>query len=215
MIIHRLGEEIDTLNMDNNHLYTYILCEHMLYKVEVNFDLEEIKNFLNRLKIFSEEKEDLVNHIEYDRMKKCPIEKAPYDKILGCEFKQSDIIESKSLLKNPTLKKVYLNWLEYPNIYHDIKKLIEFKCKKDIGLEKSIDLSYYLNELKKYDIADEFLDILKLEISLSIPKDKIENLINYYNNGFVNINKQIENIQKYIEYGARNNNLIKVIDKKR
>ena len=46
MIIHKKGIEIDTEDKNNNHLYTYVLNNNLVYKVEVNFDLKEMESLL-------------------------------------------------------------------------------------------------------------------------------------------------------------------------
>lgn len=211
MIVRRLGQTIDTEDMSNNHLYTYISTEYTLNKVEVNFELKDIKNFLTEIIKFSTEKRERVSNIEYDFLRKWPVEKKPYDKILEFFPERNSIMEPETLLTKPIIKDAYLTWLEYPSIHDEIKKLVDFKCSENIGLEKSIDLTYYLDELDKYGIKDDFLSIINLSIVDTIDKEKLSELNKFRDNGFINLNKQIENANTYLEYGSRNASLIKKI----
>lgn len=211
MIIHRLGEEIDTENMNNNHLYTYIISGNLIHKIEVNFKLAEIKNFLNIVKNSGEIKESMVENIEYDLLTKKPIIKSPYDEIIDILCNPTDFLESTSLLGPNLIKKAYLKWIEYPLIYHELNKLIAFKIQENINKEKDIDLNYYLEQLEQLDLKEEFLNILDFKILNSIEITKLKELEKYINNGFINMNKQIENAKKYINYGIKNKELIKKI----
>jgi hypothetical protein len=209
MIVYKYGKMIDTYNMNNNHLYTYVADNNMLYKVEVNFEMYDILDFLKEIKEFSEEKEGYIDKIKYDVFKKKPIEEKPYDQIIDFLCKPEDKEKASRLLENIYMNNVYLRWVEYPSIYHDINDLVKFKTQEKIGQEKSIDLNYYISKLEQYDLKEKFLDILKFNIKESIEKNKLEQLLQYSDNGFVDLDKAIENSLKYLEYGQNNNKLIK------
>lgn len=209
MIVHKFGIEIDTENMDNNHLYTYVLSGNLIHKVEVNFELSKIQNFLKLVQEFGEIKEQFVENIEYELLTKRPIEKSPYDEIKEFLCDPKDFLESESLLGPNIIKKAYLKWIEYPSIYHELNKLVEFKTQKDINKEKDIDLNYYLGKLDELDLKEELLKILDLKIVNSIETKKLEELDKYNDNGFINMNKQVEIANKYLYYGVKNKELIK------
>ncbi|MBP3461217.1 MAG: hypothetical protein J6K21_02255 [Bacilli bacterium] len=209
MIIFKEGKMIDTCNMNNNHLYTYVSDNTIIYKVEVNFELYNINDFMKELKEFSEEKEGYVDKVKYDVFLKKPIEEKPYDEIKEFLCKPEDKENTANLLENVYIHNVYLKWNEYPSVYHELKELIDFKTQPRVGKEKSIDLNHYLEKLEKYDLKQEFLQILKFDIRETIEKNKLEGLLCYDNNGFVDISKAIENAQKYLEYGQKNAVLIK------
>lgn len=209
MIVHKYGVEINTENMDNNHLYTYALSGNLIHKIDVNFELEKIKEFLELVKDNGEEKDSLVENIEYELLSKRPIEKRPFDEIKEFLCDPKDFLESESLLGPNIIKKAYIKWIEYPSIYHDLNKLVEFKTQKDINKEKDIDLSYYLEKLDEIGLKEEFLNILDLKILKSIEKSKLEDLEKYINNGFISMNKQVEIANRYLEYGIKNKELVK------
>lgn len=209
MIVHKYGTEINTENMDNNHLYTYALSGNLIHKVDVNFELEKIKEFLELVKDNGEEKESLVENIEYELLSKRPIEKRPFDEIKEFLCDPKDFLESESLLGANIIKKAYIKWVEYPEIYHELNKLVEFKTQKDINKEKDIDLNYYLEKLDEIGLKEEFLNILDLKIVNSIEKNKLEELDKYINNGFISMNKQVEIANRYLDYGIKNKELIK------
>lgn len=209
MIVHRLGVEIDTENMNNNHLYTYVLSDDMIYKVEINFKLEEIENFLEIVKESGIIKEEMVENIEYNILTKKPIEESPYDEIKEFLCNPTDFLKSETLLGKNIIKKAYLKWLEYPSIYHELNSLVKFKKQPDIDRTKDIDLNYYLEELEKINLREEFIDILKFNVVSSIEKNKLEELQQYQENGFINMNKQIEIANRYLDYGRKNYELIK------
>ena len=209
MIVHKYGTEINTENMDNNHLYTYALSGNLIHKIDVNFELEKIKEFLELVKDNGEEKDSLVENIEYELLSKRPIEKRPFDEIKEFLCDPKDFLESESLLGPNIIKKAYIKWVEYPSIYHDLNKLVEFKTQKDINKEKDIDLSYYLEKLDEIGLKEEFLNILDLKILKSIEKSKLEDLEKYINNGFISMNKQVEIANKYLDYGIKNKELVK------
>jgi len=209
MITHKFGIEIDTDNMNNNHLYTYVLSGNLIHKVEINFELEKIKNFLESVKELGEIKESFLENIEYELLTKRPIEKSPYDEIKEFLCDPKDFLESESLLGPNIIKKAYLKWIEYPSIYHDLNKLVDFKIQKDIDREKDIDLNYYLEKLDELDLKKDFLNILDLNILNSIEKSKLEGLEKYLNNGFISMNKQVEIANRYLDYGIKNKELIK------
>ena len=209
MIVHKYGTKIDTENMDNNHLYTYALSGNLIHKIDVNFELEKIKEFLELVKDNGEEKDSLVENIEYELLSKRPIEKRPFDEIKEFLCDPKDFLESESLLGPNIIKKAYIKWVEYPSIYHDLNKLVEFKTQKDINKEKDIDLSYYLEKLDEFGLKKEFLNILDLKILKSIEKSKLEDLEKYINNGFISMNKQVEIANKYLDYGIKNKELVK------
>lgn len=209
MIVHRLGVEIDTENMNNNHLYTYVLSDDMIYKVEINFKLEEIENFLEIVKESGIIKEAMVENIEYNILTKKPIEESPYDDIKEFLCNPTDFLKSETLLGKNVIKKAYMKWLEYPKIYHELNNLIKFKKQNDINKIKDIDLNYYLEELEKINLREEFIDILDFNVVSSIEKNKLEELQQYQENGFINMNKQIEIANRYLDYGRKNYELIK------
>lgn len=209
MIVHRLGIEIDTENMNNNHLYTYVLSGNLIHKVEVNFKLEEIISFLEIIKESSILQEGFVENIEYNLLTKTPIQNSPYDEIKEFICNSTDFLKSETLLGKNIIKKAYLKWMEYPSIYHELNRLIKFKTQPDIDRTKDIDLNYYLEELEKLGLKEELLDILEFSIVASIEKNKLEELQQYQENGFISMNKQIEIANKYLEYGRKNYELIK------
>lgn len=211
MIVRRYGKVIDTENMNNNHIYTYALDNNILYKIEINFKLEDINEFLKIILTFSSEKEGYLTDIPYNRTLKKPINKRPYDEIIDCLYDLNDILEKKTLLDNDIMKRVYMKWLEYPDVYFKIKELVEFKTTADIGLEKSIDLTNIIEELEKYNLVQKFYDNILFKIIGKIEKENIDTLNSYKNNEIININKQIENINKYLDYGIKNKKLIKII----
>lgn len=208
MIVRKLGVEIDTENMNNNHLYTYSVSDNLIHKIEVNFKLEDFKNYLEIIKESSILKEGFVENIEYDLLTKKPITNE-YDEIKEFLCSQDDFLESKTLLGKNIIKKAYLKWLEYPRIYHELKKILDFKIQPDINKTKDIDLNYYLEELEQLGLKEELLDILEFNIVTSIEKNKLEELNQYQENGFISMNKQIEIANKYLEYGRKNYELIK------
>ncbi|MBE6160556.1 MAG: hypothetical protein E7157_05900 [Lactobacillales bacterium] len=209
MIVHKFGVVIDTENMDNNHLYTYCISGDMIHKVEVNFTLEEINEFLEIVKNSGTTKEELVENIEYELLTKRPIEKRPYDEILEFLCDPKDFLQSPTLLGPNTIKKAYLKWLEYPSIYHEIKSLVDFKTQSNIDKTKDIDLNHYLEELEKINLSKEFMDILNLKIINTMEKCNLENLNKYVGNGFINIDKQVEIANRCLEYGIKNKDLVK------
>lgn len=211
MIVHKFGVKIDTNNMNNNHLYTYVLSDNLIHKIEVNFKLEEIKKILEIIKDSSILKEGFVENIEYDLLTKNPILNGKYDEIKEFFCNPTDFIKSETLLGKNIIKKAYLKWLEYPSIYHELNDLIKFKIQPDIDKTKDIDLNYYLEELEKFGLKEELLDILEFSIVASIEKNKLEELQQYQENGFISMNKQIESANKYLEYGRKNYELIKKI----
>ena len=209
MVVHKYGVEIDTENMNNNHLYTYALSGNLIHKIDVNFELKKIKEFLELVKDNGEEKDSLVENIEYELLSKRPIEKRPFDEIKEFLCDPKDFLESESLLGANIIKKAYIKWIEYPSIYHELNKLVEFKTQKDINKEKDIDLSYYLEKLDEFGLKEEFLNILDLKILKSIEKSKLEDLEKYIHNGFISMNKQVEIANRYLEYGIKNKELVK------
>lgn len=211
MIVYKDGRMIDTCNMSNNHLYTYIISDELLYKVEVNFELYYIEKFLKRIKEFSEEKEGNVEEIEFNPFLKTPIAKHPYDEIIQFMCDPNEDVIKKDLLENKKVKGIYLHWREYPDVYYDIKKIIDFKLQPRIGQEKHIDLNYYLSELDKLGIKDEFIDILTFENKDVIEKSKLEEIIELSGNHFIDLRKAGENAKKYLDYGYKNKELIKKI----
>ena len=95
MVVHKYGVEINTENMDNNHLYTYALSGNLIHKIDVNFELEKIKEFLELVKDNGEEKDSLVENIEYELLSKRPIEKRPFDEIKEFLCDPKDFLESE------------------------------------------------------------------------------------------------------------------------
>lgn len=209
MIIFKAGKMIDTCNMNNNHLYTYVSDNNMLYKVEVNFVLRNMTDFMKEIKEFSLEKEGYVDRVKYDVFLKKPIEEKPYDEIKEFLCKPEDKENALNLLENIYMYNVYLKWIQYPEVYHRLEELVEFKTQQRIGKEKSINLDEYIKELEKYDLKEEFLKILTFDIKNTIEKSKLEALSKYAENGFVDVTKAIENAEKYLEYGSSNAVLIK------
>lgn len=208
MIIHKKGIEIDTEDKNNNHLYTYVLNNNLVYKVEVNFDLKEMESFLEIIKESGVEQEGFVENIEYDRITNKPISERPYDHIIDFLYNPNDLMESKTLLGKNIIKKVYLKWIEYPSIYHELKKIVEFKFGNYIDKTKDINLDYYVENLKDINLDNEFIDMLEYRIIGTLSKNKLEELNDYQDNLFINMNKQIEIANKYLEYGRKNYRLI-------
>ena len=196
MIIHKKGIEIDTEDKNNNHLYTYVLNNNLVYKVEVNFDLKEMESFLEIIKESGVEQEGFVENIEYDRITKKPISERPYDHIIDFLYNPNDLMESKTLLGKNIIKKVYLKWIEYPSIYHELKKIVEFK------------FGNYIDKTKDINLDNEFIDMLEYRIIGTLSKNKLEELNDYQDNLFISMNKQIEIANKYLEYGRKNYRLI-------
>lgn len=208
MIIHKKGIEIDTEDKNNNHLYTYVLNNNLVYKVEVNFDLKEMGSFLEIIKESGVEQEGFVENIEYDRITKKPISERPYDHIIDFLYNPNDLMESKTLLGKNIIKKVYLKWIEYPSIYHELKKIVEFKFGNYIDKTKDINLDYYVENLKDINLDNEFIDMLEYRIIGTLSKNKLEELNDYQDNLFISMNKQIEIANKYLEYGRKNYRII-------